>query len=673
MVSVSAPAFMATNDSKDLEGAIKAIKAIITVPDALTVFTYSYNEYQIGKQSVQSWNFEWTDKDNKNTVSASIDSKYNLMSYYKSSSDQKPAVISVISKALAIKNAEKFLKKAIPNITGEIRLIDDNGNYYGGSDTFSFLYQLFENQVPVSYATMRLGVDKTSGEVTSFWGWDKRIPNPVYPSVGQVLGKEAAKKTYLEKFDVPLKYYSYYDYQKRTLKIFAAYNVNDNIYRGIDAKTGEVIAIFNGGGEGGGGGGDGNGGGTNGGAGSQKLTKEEIDAVNNAMNLITKEKAELIIRSNAQVIPTDMKVNNSSLTKSYFEKDKLIWEISFESGYGSVNAKTGELISFYYYGTESGSLNMSKDVAKNKAEDFIKTIASDKFSQTRYSEPAFLYPGYKVSDAESYNFSYIRQVNGIDFPDNSINVTVSVKTGKILQYDCNWYENVSFPSVEKVMSKSAAFDRLNKDGNFNLNYALTDKEDIALIYNFISLDPGYYLDPVTGERLDWTGELYKVQKAPDYTDITGHRYEKTIRTLMENGYYMAGNLFKPNAKITQISFLKYLYTPTLASYKTDKEFYDMLVMNGIITNKEKKPDELLTRQDAAKFAARYMGYGKLATKTAIFKSVFRDNIDKEYIGYAAICYGMNVMKMDNKGYFHGLNTLTNGEASLVIFNLLNVK
>ena len=62
---------------------------------------------------------------------------------------------------------------------------------------------------------------------------------------------------------------------------------------------------------------------------NQELTKEETDAINNVANLITKEKAESIIRETSDIITSDMKVNDASLNKNDIN-EKYVWNISFE-------------------------------------------------------------------------------------------------------------------------------------------------------------------------------------------------------------------------------------------------------------------------------------------------------------------------------------------------------
>jgi len=196
--------------------------------------------------------------------------------------------------------------------------------------------------------------------------------------------------------------------------------------------------------------------------------------------------------------------------------------------------------------------------------------------------------------------------------------------------------------------------------------------ETALVYDFTYAVGGFLIDPANGAKLGWDGKPYKETSMPEYTDIKGHWAESTIKKLLENGYYLEGEKFNPSEKITQISYLRYLYSP-IQAYYDDEEFYKMLVNDKIIKENEKTPTLALTRQDAAKYVVRYLGQGKSAEHPEIFINPFKDKITESYKGYAAICYGMKVMRGDKNGRFNGTNQVTNAEAATIIYNALQVK
>ena len=99
----------------------------------------------------------------------------------------------------------------------------------------------------------------------------------------------------------------------------------------------------------------------------------------------------------------------------------------------------------------------------------------------------------------------------------------------------------------------------------------------------------------------------------------------------------------------------------------------MLVNGDIITKEEINANAKVTRQEAAKYIARYLGVDKLAKESSVFKNMYTDKVDKAYLGYASAVYALGIMKGDSKGRFNGSNTLSHSETAVVIYNILNKK
>ena len=672
LCTMCVPALGAEEESKGLEQAIVAAKKIITVPDNYTDFTHYSSERETSEGKVMVWRLNWSEKEGKNGfVSASIGENGFLYEYNKYNGDESHNGLAQVTKDKAQISAEEFLEKIIPISSGQMKKVNEDSNI-PSSEQYNFTYQKFVNEIPVNFITVNIGVNKYSGEVTSFYGQNPEIKGMEYPSLDKVIETSVSEKAYIEKLGVDLKYYSYYDYKQKKMNIFAGYSVYDNINKAIDAKTGQVVSLYNenqly----------DGN----KDSAGAiksenslvkanQELTKEEIDAIHSLANLITKEKAESILRETSDIITSDMKVNNVSLNKNYMNNE-YVWNISFENAYGEVDAQSGEVISLHCYNYDNSvNQNTSKAEAQTIAENFLKKVAPNKFAQTKYEDVQNTV--LKIAAVEEGNISYfnfVRQVNGIEFSSNGLSVEVDKTKGKVIGYNNNWYEDAVFPDVSQAMSKEAAFNKIKELTSFGLQYTMLDKEKVGLVYNFKSANENYIIDPVTGIRLDFTGQAYKDNKLPEYTDISGHWCEKTIKELLENGYYIDGEKFNPDMNITQINFFKYIYSPMRNNY-TDDEFYDMLVQSKVINKEEKAPNSLVSNQDAAKFIVRYLGYDKVATHPEIFTNPFKDNIDEKYKGYAAMCYGLNIIKGDRNGNFNGIHNISNAEAAAIVYNLI---
>ena len=667
------PAFAGETDSKGLEQAIAQVKNVVTIPSEYKDFQYNSSQYEENGKQVSVWYLNWNKSDYSASISASVENGGYLINF-NTYSDQQKEGLGKVTREAGQKTADAFLAKVRPDIAADLRLMDNTD--YSSTDRHYFKYKLYKNDAMVNFVEFGVEVDKYTGQVIGFNCQGSGEDFSKLPSTDGVIGLEAAQKAYLDKINVSLSYYSNFDYNKKTLTIFPAYSGTNTGGKVIDAKTGEAVSLFN----------DytyyndmGGGGGmaktADSAAAENALTKEELAAVESVSSLISKEKAESILRNTAPGITSSMKILSSSLSKNYIEPDKYLWEIGFDGAYGVVNAKTGEVTSFYIYNVDSSKskVGITEDKAREKAEAFMKKLAPEKFEQSRfYESPENQLYKPAVSDVSDYSFNYYRQVNGIDFVGNGFTVIVNKTSGLITHYDCNWYDNVTFPSIDNVISEEKAFNSINTTGKMGLMYKKVNDGEVALVYDFTYSVGNFLIDPVSGSKLGWDGKPYKDTSMPEYTDIKGHWAEATINKLLDNGYYLEGEKFNPGQKITQMKFLRYLYSP-IQAYYTDEDFYKMLVNDKIIKDNEKAPTLTLTRQDAARFTVRFLGQGKAAEHPEIFVSPFKDNVSDSYKGYAAICYGLKVMQGDNKGRFNGINQVTNAEAATIIYNALQVK
>ena len=104
---------------------------------------------------------------------------------------------------------------------------------------------------------------------------------------------------------------------------------------------------------------------------------------------------------------------------------------------------------------------------------------------------------------------------------------------------------------------------------------------------------------------------------------------------------------------------------------SEDELYDILIDRGIVKKEERNASGPVTNKDAAKFITRYLGYDKLAQNSKIFNNVFKDYVDDDYLGYASICYGLNIIKGDSKGNFNENQCVSNAKAALYIYNMIS--
>lgn len=681
VLTCSVPAFGAEEQSEGLKTAMLAVKAVVEIPKEYTKVYYSSCDYNVENaegETVTVWNIEWGKPDGSAAISASADERGNLTSMYvyRDDKDENSGGLSKITTESAKKAADAFLNKCLmSDLKGKMKLTDEKRAAFG--DTIPFTYQLEVNGVPAPFVTATVGVNKYTGVVESFDGPHAgqlaAFSLADFPDGSPKLSLEEAQAAYLEKLAPELKYFTYYNYRTEKLKVFAGYQLENGSQKAIDADTGEVVDLSYGyiaydmesaadaggatknsfsavrGGE-------------------VALSPEEQAAVDKAGNFISKEEAEKILKKAFSL--SGEKSVGISLGRDYVEKEKYYWRVTFENGNGSVDAKTGEILSYYNWeDTPKSRAKLSAADAIRRAEALVSELAPKKHQASVLSNEEEL-QAQSQADLRDYRVVFTRQENGIPVEGNGLTVTLDSQTGRITYYQNRWYDSAEFPALTGMMDPAAALQAFDAEAGMQLSYVKAKGNKIALVYNFKNSAENYIIDPVKGTALDYTGDPYSTYELPEYSDIKGHWAEQTIRKLLENGYYLEGERFQPDKNITQEEFLRYLYQN---NGQSQEEFYDDLIRSGIVTKAEKAPAAAVTRQNAARFITRYLGFDKLATKSNIFKDVFTDKVADGYKGYAAICSGMGIMKGDAKGRFNGSALMTRAEAACALYQLAEQK
>jgi len=664
--------FATDSESKELESVILSVKSVISVPESFTEFShYSYQEELDDKSSITIWELSWSNEDRTENLNVSVDSKGNFLSYrlYKERDEEG---LSKTTRKAGEKTALAFLKKVLPKYANYFRQIDEAKNQMN-TYNLSYTFKPYINDVPVQFIEASIRIDKYSGEVISFSLNGGPADIGKIPSKEGVLSKEEAEKAYLEQFGMNLKYYSHYNWKDDKFGIFSAYINSAKQNQALDAKTGKIVKIslpiiFYGESRG-----------MSDKAKAQdagNLTPEEQEQVDTVAGLISKEKADTILKAAFGDIGYASSYKASlKMIENNPNKGQYIWDLSYEKSNGRVDAKTGEIVSYYHYYDEDAitkSMKVDEKDAIAAAETLIsKILSADKLESLERIENE--YNEYNEENPY-YNVRYNRKVNGINYSDNYVDVTVNRKTGKITRYNLRWYANVDFPSIENAMDKQKAYAAYKNLFDLSLSYEKIEKDgawEIGLVYNFELVNDNCMIHPETGNRIDQDGKEYKEEQGiPVYTDIKGHWSESVVNQLKENGYYLAGEKFMPNNKISQKEFLIYLY-PYYRDYEED-EMYEILIKDGILKKGEENPNAALRRQEAAKLMIRFLHLEIAAEHPELFQTVFKDNVEYSYKGYAALSKGLGILSEDKNGKFNGKNMMTRAEAASSIHRLLNI-
>jgi len=683
-----------------MENALIVAKSLIDIDDEVfSEFSYSssFSNYETMEGLI--WSFNWSSPDGKGYVYATVADDGVLLNFWKYVWDAKSFGFADIAKSAAVAKADEFIKKANPDSYTYYKAPSDVRADIGSSE-YNIVYYAEVNGYNFNTARIGVSVNKFTGEVVGYN--TNRIDPRKYNFEGPtgIIAESAAITAYADKIGLSLEYVSHYDYDSGTMKIFPVYMLKSYYDRYISAKTGDVVSyVYDAGTED-------NLYGSAGGApmadmaqnakdeeaeGSRvSLTPAETSAVEQAAGFITSDQALQKLLEAAELTDLDVDSFDSkyiSLNRDWLSKTRYTYDINmytyfeyetedFEINnlYGRVDATTGRVTSFnfYYNGfPASDPKNMTEAQIEQTVNAFIRKMAPAELAKTKLEDAPSIEPIPYVNRGGYRDFNYVRYENGIPFRDNRIGVTLNVYTGKITGYSLYWYDDATFPGIGNVLAPERALAEYVGQNGSIIRYITIGEGNAALVYDFRSGENGEYIDPVTGKALDYKGELWKNSAAtPEYGDIKGHWAERYVTKLLDNGVFMWGGKFEPEVIMTELDFLQYLMLSEPYAYLTRSEAKAFFAQRGV--NVEASPDKLLTRQEAVRIIAEYLGYGKLAEQSEWFVYPFSDKVAEEYKGYITICYMLGIVNGD-AGKFNAASNVTRAHAAAMLHNLIIAK
>ena len=673
----------------NMESALIAAKSLLNIDDDVyTDFSYSSGYSNYATREGLLWQFSWSDADS-NYIYAVVSEDGVLMQYSKYNYSANYFGFADISRDDAIRIADEFIRNAKPDSYSYYKApADINVSIHNGDYRLSYYAEV--NGRPFKAASVSVGVNKFTGEVTNYSASNISPTSYNFGSAAGIIGESAAIDAYADKIGLSLEYRSYYNYTDETVKVYPVYMFNSSGDRYIGAATGDIIEyVYDRGQDQGVSYGALNdmaapeasalaGSGST----SASLTPTEIAAIDRVGNFITNEQA---LEKLLDVMGlTDIDVNSFndkyiSLGKDYVNRDRYIYDIGFYRYYGEVENKSDDIMSFNgrvdaesgrvtsfsfnYFGMNySDEYAYTPEQAGSAVEAFLENIAPDEYAKTEKNEEYSM----SVSPYEyggEYYANYIRYANDIPFRNNGISVTYNLSTGKITRFNLNWYDNATFPPIDNVMTPRDALGVYTAQNGSEVGYITTGNGNAELVYDFIGMAN---IDPFTGKALDYAGEPWEDSEIkPDYSDVEGHWSEAVVKRLLDNGIYLWSGKFEPNKVMTELEFLEYLllleryyYGPEPVAYFTEK---------GVDIDAD--PDKELNRQEAVRIIVEYLGYKKLANQPAWFIYPFSDEVDDEYKGYVTICYMLGIIGGEN-GRFNAENSITRAQAAVILQNII---
>lgn len=180
---------------------------------------------------------------------------------------------------------------------------------------------------------------------------------------------------------------------------------------------------------------------------------------------------------------------------------------------GNINASIdslGRLTNYYSYKPYDQSYGakfpqVSKNDALKTANDFIKKVNPTVFEKIQCQESD---TAMYVTDTYYY-FNYYRIENGVTFPENSVYVSVSNRTGEVTNYNCNWTDGLTFPDLSGIVSKDDAQKAYTDKIGLQLIYRLSSDNDNPVPYLvYTIMNTNRCIDAKTGEAIPLSNIYY---------------------------------------------------------------------------------------------------------------------------------------------------------------------
>ncbi len=657
LLSLGATVLGAEAESEEISNVLSIIKERIGSTEEYSEFVSSVSE----NGGVKQYTFRWSSELSSFNVTASESgiilslSKYDNNKPYTTS---RPT-IKKMDLAEARDKARILLQKINPNIVNDLRIYS---NTYDSlyDDGFSFRLQRVYSAVDVVGDTGYIRINKDGTQIESFNL--KYTENVKFDDLSKAIERSEAVEKYKSELGMVLSYKVKDD--KATLQYAPKY-----YDKYISAITGEAIkpvlpeynlyknessadsVVMGGSG------------------GSNQFTEAELKNLEVMNSLISRKDAENIIKNNELFkVPADVALgyfhtSYNSVTEKYY------YSMEFSnkdfSAHAYIDAKDGDIITYNRYN------HFEKEEHKENislAKSYVEKLAPlyYKADETK---------NYRFEKASNNTYTFLRYENDIPCFDNRIYITFS-NNGEIISYNIS-YSPVTFDSPDGIISHSDACESMIGECGYGLYYyPACSKEgmknpDVAYLI-FDTTNKNTTIDAKSGKIINDYEEEAIIGA---YRDLEGHYAEMIIRTLAAYGIGFEGNKFEPDKVITQDEYLALLTSAltygeginlTKAGDVTNR--FNTALRNGIIKESEKNPKEPVTRESAAVYMIKALGFDEVASIEGIYISKFSD-VTKN-IGHISILNGMGVVNGFD-GKFNPDKNITRAEAMVMIYNYLN--
>lgn len=600
-----------------------------------------------------SYYFSWSGNDGNSELYVDIEDGI-IQSYgkYDYTADENTNIFG-LSEADAVQISKEFVKKINPEIYENVEIVPEEGRSIR-SDEYSMNIYRKENGIPVLNETGYMMVSKKNREVTGFYiNYTSGIS---FKELDNIISEDEAKEAYKKLMPPTLKYKFKRDYSKKEITAYLEYSPKDSslavnafdgtvyemsygeeIYYDRNMASKEELS-------------DGTG-----------FTPAELEETERIAGLLSEDAVtQIAAKSDIIEIPKNFEREYISLNRDWFNKNNYVYQLGFSNNEyyinASIDAKSGEILSFYNYtkGEQNGKRN--KKTEEQKAQKALKELAGEKESEFRLEE-----------NEETGWVTFVRTFDGLDVIGDSAYFDFD-EADNIVGYSIRYTKDVTFPSKSGAITPDTAAETAFAQIGFGLVYAVDDSKKTAQPIYCIEKNgeaESFMINPFSAKLIDYMGDDVTSIKKITYDDIENHYGKQAFLELADYGIGFDGGMLKPDEAITQAEYFSLLNKAFGYEADTD-EIYSRMIRGGTILADERADNSVLTRENAAIFMIREMGADRYARLNDIFVVPFNDVTENK--GYIAILKAEKIINGDGSGNFYPKRTVTRGEALIMIYN-----
>jgi len=339
----------------------------------------------------------------------------------------------------------------------------------------------------------------------------------------------------------------------------------------------------------------------------------------------------------------------------------------------------------------------------DKAVEIIKRLLPEQYGF--YASQNVLKPEIKdeyLKTMQTYNYSFIRLVDGVKYRDNSAHISINRETGEVSNMYFNWQDK-DFPANTDAISREKALEIFSDSIEAQLSYFIPESYEIykareagqevelpdpRLAYIIKNKNRNYLdriIDAKTGNLMDWSGRTYEPQE--DISQIPDHPAKRSVELLMAQGVIRQLKPF--DSEIIKGEAIKFMSLARGMNYieitentkssfediELNSEYYPYIenaIRNGIIdkTGGNFNADEKITKDEFVKLLVNLLGYSELAKHSEIFSKQGLENFSDDVVGSIAICTAFGILPAESLEEYDGSSTVTFAEAAQSLYNAL---